>query len=318
MALFSYIAEGGGTLTAFAPLAIYATLAALLLVLVMTLLPAAMMGRRALETRARSRAGLPSARVLAAAIRAPQVRALFLFAFVSLVRSRRHALVLATSAGVAIAFGIVRLLSASFHATLVFGEPRAYLLAMPLAFLFFAVLGLRAAFRLPSDVDANWPFRLTPPTMRACVRASRLLILAFGVAPIVLAWLLVALALWPLDAALWSSLCLWTSGWALAELSLVNWTTVPLASAHEPSSRTLRVQWMLYGVALYLFSYKLSAVLVLVMAAEQRLAVFLAVSCGIAITVRVLGTFTPHAERPTLDFDVDDRLETLNLSGALN
>jgi len=59
-------------------------------------------------------------------------------------------------------------------------------------------------------------------------------------------------------------------------------------------------------------------VLVLVLPVPRRLAIFLALSCGVAIAVRVVMRLTPSAERPTIDAVIEERFETLNLSGALN
>ena len=75
---------------------------------------------------------------------------------------------------------------------------------------------------------------------------------------------------------------------------------------------------MVYLVALYLFSYKPAEALVLVIATPRRLAVFLTVSCRLAIALRVMTRLKPSAERPTIDVVIDERFETLNLSGALN
>ena len=69
--------------------------------------------------------------------------------------------------------------------------PRTYTLAIPLVLMFFAVFGLRAGFAIPTELDANWVFRLVQPTVRDSVRASRWLILMLGVVPISIVWLLV-------------------------------------------------------------------------------------------------------------------------------
>ncbi len=79
--------------------------------------------------------------------------------------------------------------------------PRTYTLAIPLVLMFFAVFGLRAAFTIPTELDANWVFRLVQPTVRESVRASRWLILLLGVVPIAIVWLLVTLAMWPAQTA---------------------------------------------------------------------------------------------------------------------
>ena len=44
-------------------------------------------------------------------------------------------------------------------------HPASWVLALPLVFMFFSVLGLRASFRIPTEIEANWPFRLAQPSL---------------------------------------------------------------------------------------------------------------------------------------------------------
>jgi hypothetical protein len=112
-------------------------------------------------------------------LRGTVTRAIYGFAAASLMRSRRHIVMLATYLGLAVATAIVSMLVAGARRPASAGvapsriewgvalppltEPAAYLLALPMIFIFFAVLGLVAAARVPTDVEANWPFRLFPP-----------------------------------------------------------------------------------------------------------------------------------------------------------
>ena len=80
--------------------------------------------------------------VAAVSIRSAPVRGMFLFGVASLARSRRHALVLATYLGLAIAISLVGLISSSYFNQLIIDRPVAYVLALPMVFMFFAVFGL--------------------------------------------------------------------------------------------------------------------------------------------------------------------------------
>jgi hypothetical protein len=320
-ALFAWLAEGEGLLTPYAGRAVLATAAAVGLAVVVSLAPAAWMGRRALETRAKEHAGglIRLARLVASlGIRTPAVRGMFLFTVASLARSQRHALVIASSVGLAIATCGLSLLSAAFHGRLEFDEPRYYLLAMPLVFIFFAVFGLRAAFAIPTDVEANWPFRLTPPRVRASLSASRLVILVFGVAPITLACYLVALAAWPADVARSTALMSFASGVMLTEIALATWTKVPFATAHEPSMRTLKSRWPWFIVGLHLFGYRLADVQFGALARESGMTYYVAAMTITVVAIRIWRSRTLRREQPTLDAIDEDRFETLNLSEALN
>ena len=185
-ALFLWIAEGNSVLGGHVFKAVSVTATVTVLVFVVSLLPAAWMGRRVLEVRSRERAtGLATLarRIALLWVRGPVVRSLFMFGVSSLVRSRRHTIQLATYFGMAIAVGVLKLLPPllSLRGSLVLDAPRAYTIAVPLVLMFFAVFGLRAAFTIPTELDANWVFRLVQPTVRESVRASRWLIMMLGV-----------------------------------------------------------------------------------------------------------------------------------------
>src|SRR4030095_14293902 len=123
---------------------------------------------------------------------------------------------------------------------------------------FFAVFGLRAAFQIPTELDANWVFRVAQPTVRDAVRASRWLILMLGVVPISMVWLLVTGTMWPTQAAIGSTLLDLTIGLLLTELALSNWTKIPFASAHEPATETLKSKAAFYVTALLMYQFILS------------------------------------------------------------
>ena len=156
--------------------------------------------------------------------------------------------------------GVLKLFrrSSQLSGSLVLDAPRAYTLALPLVLMFFAVFGLRAAFSIPTELDANWVLRLVQPTVRESVRASRWLILMLGVVPIAIVWLLFTLAMWPAQSALGASLLILVTGMLLTELALSNWTKIPFASAHEPATETLKSRAAWYITALLMYQFILS------------------------------------------------------------
>jgi hypothetical protein len=320
-ALFALIAEGDGLLAAYAGHAVIATAAAGALALALSVLPAGAMGRRALETRAREHAGglVSLARFVAAlSVRDAAVRGLFLFTVASLARNRRHALVIASSIGLAIATCGLSLLSAAFHGALRFTEPRYYLLALPLVFMFFAVFGMRATFAIPADLEANWPFRLRQPSMRASISASRLTIVVFGVLPIAAAWLLVTLVAWPAAVAVASTVMSLASGVMLAEIALTTWTKVPFASAHEPATQILKSRWPWFVLALNLFGYRLADWQARALVSDSGVIHYVVAMGAVVVGIRVWRSGRLRTQIPTLDAVDEDRFETLNLSEALN
>lgn len=321
-ALFVWMAEGSTFLSEHVVTALSVTATVTVLVFIVSLAPAAWVGRRVLEVRARDRTmGLASlAKTIALLwVRGPVVRCLFGFGVASLARSRRHTIQLATYFGMAIAVGVLKLLPPllSLRAGLVLDAPRAYTIGLPLVLLFFAVFGLRAAFTIPTELDANWVFRLVQPTVRESVRASRWLIVMLGVLPICIAWLLFTLAMWPLQTALGSSAMILATGLLLTELALSDFTKVPFASAHEPATETLKSKAALYTTALLMYQFILSELQFRALQSWRSTATHIAVFAVLVTTIRLWRAHTLRKRTPTFDVVTSDAT-TLNLSEALS
>ena len=261
--LFIWLADGrtvGPGLVLWAAMAVI--VAAVVAVLV-SILPAELMRRRDLERRADVSTGpmMPLVRaVMARAVRASDVRALYLFAIASLVRSRRHAVHLGTYAGLAVAAALVGVATSSIRGSLTLATPQVALLALPLVFMFFAILGLRSACAIPVDLDANWPLRLRQPTVQASLNAMRLVLLTLAVLPPVALAALASAWLW--GARTGGLVAMWdlTAGMLLIELALGSWNKVPFATTHEPAVDSLRSKWPWLAVALYFYGFHLAIV----------------------------------------------------------
>ena len=321
-ALFLWMAEGGTFLSEHVFTALSVTATVTMLVFVVSLAPAAWVGRRVLEVRSRERTvGLAAlAKSMALLwVRGAVVRSLFGFGVASLARSRRHTIQLATYFGMAIAVGVLKLLPPllSLRGSLVLDAARAYTIGLPLVLLFFAVFGLRAAFTIPTELDANWVFRLVQPTVRESVRASRWLIVTLGVLPICIAWLLFTLAMWPVQTALGSSAMVVATGLLLTELALSNWTKVPFASAHEPATETLKSKAAWYTTALLMYQFILSELQFRALQSWRATAMHVAVFAALVITIRIWRAHTLRKRTPTFDAVTSDAT-TLNLSEALS
>jgi hypothetical protein len=319
-ALFAWMAEGRGLLVAEGGTAVLAFGAASLAAAAISLGPAAWMGRRALLVRSTDRPSLLmilGRAVATVCARPPAVRAMFLFGVASLTRSRRHVLYLASYLGTAIAAAILGLIGAEIRGRLQFDEPRAYLLVLPLVFMFFAVFGLRGALAIPTDVEANWPFRMSPPTVRLSVRATRLLIMTFGIVPIVGVWLMATLAVWPVAMALKVAALDLIAGLWLTEIALLGWAKVPFATAHEPAPETLKSRLPWYVFFLMLYSRGGASLQLSLVDSTESTIRFLAFGiAGIAI-MRVWHVRQQRRLQPTFDADTGG-METLNLSEAVN
>ncbi|MFN8060424.1 MAG: hypothetical protein U0Q12_14820 [Vicinamibacterales bacterium] len=285
-----------------------------------SLVPAGTLARRALA----SSPARPRARAIrwtlapSAAILRPVPAALWRFTLATLLRSSRHRLVLASYVGGGIALGSIGLVASWLRGTLDAGRPSEAVLAVPLALLFFGVVGLRAVFTMAATRDANWTFRLVPPDPGAAIAATRAALVAVGVLPVVagtaaiLAWLG-----WPSDTVWRVGAIDFGAGVALVNALLVAWRIVPFTCAWEPSTSTLRTRWayFLFPCALY----------VLIGARVERVAIestsaTLALLALVSTTALVSWRASSRTRaNVSVAFEVDatDSLQTLDLSDAV-
>jgi hypothetical protein len=285
------------------------------------LLPAAWLGRRALETRSRERAAATTfvvrtvGRVTSAR---PAVRSILLFAVASLVRSRRHLLILASYFGIAVAICIASILVIEVRGTFALNTPAEWVLALPMVFLFFAVMGLRASFRIPTEIEANWPFRLAQPSLATCVNASVLVMFTLAILPIAVITFGMLAPRWPPGSVLISVALQMVAGLVLVECALFRWTKVPFACGHAPSPDLLKSWWPAYLMALYVFAFKLSDWQFAATTSPRAFGWYLGIAALVILVVRILRYRKLRTQ--VLEFDAlpQHSMERLNLSGALN
>ncbi|MCC7126683.1 MAG: hypothetical protein IT178_17670, partial [Acidobacteria bacterium] len=184
----------------FVPWAIAAPFIAVALAAVVYVIPARMNARRAIESRESNRRSVMLPRLLSALalllLRRPQERAVFRFTVTSVLRNSRPLLAVATALGLGLALAGTRILAAQVRdMPLPLDRPYDYLVSIPLVLTFALVLGVRRAFATPTDLGANWPFRLTASaSMPGCRSATAMSMLVLGVMPITLLTMLVTSA----------------------------------------------------------------------------------------------------------------------------
>lgn len=284
------------------------------------LLPARWMARRALESSSKQ-----SAKVLSVLTRVtcgavvwrPPLRPLVTFVIASFTRSRRHVLVVITQLGIGLAIAAVSVIAATVRRTLELHEPAAYLLAVPLVLMFFSALGLRAAYMIPIELDANWPFRLVRMHVTRAAAAARHGMLAMSVLPVALLAGAAALALgWPARTAASAALLDMLAGTLLVECVTYGWHAVPFAREHALSGQSLKWRGLIMVVPLFLFAFLNARAQLLALGSARAAAWYVAVMAGLAIAVRRLSA--RESMRHELTFDDDgDSLAVLNLSNAL-
>jgi hypothetical protein len=169
---------------------------------------------------------------------------------------------LATYLGLGLALAGTRLLSAKVRGRpLPLDEPFDYLVAIPLVLTFFLVLGVRAAFAVPTDLGANWIFRVAGPReARRHTPAARLACAAIAVAPVTALVVLAGGVLWGPVTALHVALMHAASGALLVAFALAGHNAVPFTRANAVSADSLKVYAPLGVVAVHVFAFRLDDV----------------------------------------------------------
>lgn len=307
-------------LTPFAPLALGALGLAVTAAAAAYLLPARWNARRVMEAvePRRRRAWLSHGLDTAARLLPTRPgRAIFAFTIASVARNRRALMTLATYLGLGVALAGTRLLAATARGRpLPFDAPYDYLLAVPLALTFCLVLGCRAAFAVPSDLGANWIFRLAGPR-DACAHAAATK-LAGAIVAVLPVTLVVAAAgawLWGGAVALRVAAMHAASGVWLVTVAMAGFPAVPFTRAHAMSASSLRVAAPLGVVAVHVYAFRLDDVQRWALATPSGPWWYVTAMAAAAVASAALGRW--WFGRPATTFDAPgDQAVRLSLSEA--
>ncbi len=225
------------------------------------------------EGRTDSRVGLGTAllrRVRRIVTREPEEGAAFDFVTATLARSARHRMVLGSCLGVALAF----CLSAVFlvmtrEGTASLNQVNVTVLCLPAILNLLLLGGVRFSFALPSDLGANWVFRLPPLRHHLFWRGTRIAVWTVVLAPIFVITLVVFGLCWGWWSALRFGLLHTLCALVLAEWLFLRFPKIPFTCSYLPGSADLKTRWPMYVVlfAGYLF---FSSSLCTVMASRPR------------------------------------------------
>jgi hypothetical protein len=322
-ALYSwFVGTPHAALASTALLAPIAFASAVVLVIPVYLLPAAVLARRTIETQPRQHAGVISTLARSAAVALPSsavVRGILVFIVASLLRSRRHRLIVTGYAGLAAAIGTMSMMARSIRGTIALDSPGISMLSLPLVLMFFVALGLRAAFAVPTDVDANWSFRLAQPPVMAAIDATAIAIALVGMVPIAASASAAAFFLgWGPYAAVSVGALDLLSATVLVEWALADWRKVPFTCGHMPDPESLRSRWLLYIVPLIVFAFVNAAIQRYALASTRAMFWYGGIA-AVAIAILRLRRWLA-VRRLMLQFDASpaDAMATLSLSEALH
>jgi hypothetical protein len=322
LALFSELSGASSVHAgALALTGLAATAAAVVAAALVYMLTAGWNARRATEAQLENRASRSIARAAAIAaplLRRPVSRAVFVFVLSSLVRSRRHALIVTTYLGVGISVAGIWLMRTALRGeSLALNVPADDLVSIPLVLTFFLVIGLRAAFKVPTDLDANWTFRIAQPRSTApVIHGVGVAMIAVAVFPVTVGWLVVTASMWDFRAALATSVMHAASGVMLVELVLLTCDAVPFTRAHAPAASGVRAGWALMFAALHFYAFKLEDMQLAALGSARGVALYVAVMIAVVAAARMRRRITEPRRSLEFEAPTEPAAQALNLSRA--
>ena len=282
--------------------------------------PAPATARRAIEARTtaptRGSGGWLTA-IASRLVWTRSARAQLAFTLRSLARSPRHQTAIASWLGLALGVGGVRLMAAQVRGRpLALDQPADYLVSLPLVLTFFLVGGLRAAFALPTDLPANWTFRLTAShAPAACIAARRGALWLLAVLPVSALTLLAGGWQWGWEPALAVAAMHAVSGMMLCEIAVLDCESIPFTRQRGLSTDSLKLGAPLGLVALIFYAFRLDDLQLLALGATDGVWWYTGIGLLITGAISILGQ--RRARPPIPSFDApNEEMTALSLSGA--
>lgn len=176
------------------------------------------------------------------------------FILTTIARSRAQQAPIAINA--AIGLGIITMALARRRA-----DVDAAICAVPLVLTYWTVVGMRAAFCVPSELPAAWTFRMNAPSSSTSYAAGvRGAIVGLVAPPAVAVAIAVArpLSNWQ-SAAMHAGFVVLLIA-ALAEVTVLTIDFMPFTEPYRPGHAKLRTRWPVYLIGSYVFGFGLGAV----------------------------------------------------------
>jgi hypothetical protein len=180
------------------------------------------------------------------------------FSIRTLLRSRQQRLILSFFLGLAFAISIiyVKTIAQRKHldasTTHFWQQANVPLLVSSIVMMWFAVIGTRVVFAMPTELRANWIFRTTAVSgVPECLRATRCSLFVLAVFPIWTIWAAVLLSVWPWRTVASHLAVLGLLGTILVELCLHDFHKIPFTCSYLPGKANV---YYLFFVYVLLFS----------------------------------------------------------------
>jgi hypothetical protein len=173
-------------------------------------------------------------------------RAVLAFIGKTLARSEKHRIALAAYAGVGFALS-AQVLSAQRN--------RDGWLSLPLVLGFFLLSGMRFIFTIPSELQANWMFRVSDTDkQRPALNGTRTAMQWLGVAPLFAVLFPIYFVLWSPGVALAHLLFSVTISLLLIEVLVMEFRKIPFTCSYPAGKANIPLLWLAYWTAFLLYA----------------------------------------------------------------
>ena len=186
----------------------------------------------------------------------PPARGVCVFSLRTVVRSRRHRMILAGWVGLAVAIVAAALVPILVGARWnEIQSPRASLLAGPLVFIALTLVGMRMLFAIPSDIRANWTVKTQQPVpVRQALDGAVAALMACAIPSVLLAWGS-ATVLWGVRVGVIHAAFCACLGFLLAQVLAIGLDKVPFTCTYAPGKARFVKLWPVYLTAFSFYTY---------------------------------------------------------------
>lgn len=180
----------------------------------------------------------------------PAERATVAFVGKTMARSAKHRIFLAAYAGVGFALAAQVLSAAKNHDDW---------MSLPLVLAFFLLSGMRFIFTIPSELPANWQFRVSDTDrQRPALNGTRAAMRWFGVAPLFLVLSPFYFVWWSPGVALTHLVFSVTIALLLIEVLIMEFRKIPFTCSYPPGKANVSILWVGYWVAFLVYAFAMA------------------------------------------------------------
>jgi hypothetical protein len=239
----------------------------------------------------------------------PVPRAIYRFTGQTVARSVKHRLFFVTYLSAGVSLGV--LMTVTFLKGKI-GISAEGLRAFPPLVVFLAISGFRAAFQFPSELPANWLYRITESNWREAGRAASLLrVLVSGLLPALLLLTPLEIGKWGWKVGLFHMTVQAMAGLILIEILFYSFDKIPFTCSYFPGGLNL-----IFLAAAYLFGftgygYEVGDLEVWLESRPLIAVLILSVAAALLVAIR---RFRPSLPAPIRFDGGEPEIQTLNLT----